>query len=276
LAIGSVVGLLLQRRAVSAWRMGLNIGVLVAGVAATTLWLYSRDRTVQGTSTPPPTYAGTLRKVAEGSFATQIVKPIGHVYDGGPALAQLFTGQRMPPFLALAAIGLPVGVGAYMLCGKQRSIALCAAGGYLGAILLVQAPLTRYYLPVSAVLLLCLVYGIRRIANSWGPSPRFASNFTVVIMVLVMAFNLPKDLRQIYRLHGARADASPRYLDMVAAADYLQQHDSVGAKFVMEKHANIVAYLSGMDCLRIEKHCAEQSIPGRASAICFWQKGSAM
>jgi hypothetical protein len=163
----------------------------------------------------------------------------------------------------VGVIWLPVMVGAYSVLKRQRYVMMFAAGGYLSAILVLQPPLARYYLPVGPVLLLCFVTGVRHLASRLGTSAGWSPQLAVGTVLVLMAFNLPKDLRQVYRQHQPNVQSSPQQSDLVHAAAFLRDDAGGDDRFVMGRRAMIVAFMSGIDCLRIEKSLAQQQLSER-------------
>ena len=267
IALAAAVGVLAECRREDRWRVATISAFLVIGVTLTAGWLYARDRVVQEMAAPE-TYATTVAKMSEGSPWQRLVRPLSNIYSGGPGLSQLLTGQRMAPPMALVLFWVPVLLGGYYCFRQRHFVLLFAVTGYLVAIVLAKPPLARYFLPIGPALLLFLTWGIRLTFNKSTSSylrVRWLRNsgtaFATTTVVLLALCNLPKDLRDIIRQR--RIDYWPRAeeRDVVRAAEYLKTRDEGDVRFVMGRHAMVVAYLSGADCLRIEKSDARKSLP---------------
>ncbi len=263
LAIGAAVGLLFERSQASRSAIWLSVVTLVAGSLITGGWLYQRDRALQTVAVAAPaTYAHSVTPLLESGPAEQIARPLWHAYQGGPFLAQFLTGQQMSPAMALVLFWLPGLAGAAWAVTRRQYLLVFATAGYLGAVLLVDPPITRYYLPIAPILVLYLVYGIRAIARRAGARPALAANLAIALLMVCVAANVPKNLRQLYRQHTDTYHEDVK-VTMASAAQFLRREAAdlqTPVRFLMDRGDLVVAYLSGQECLHLGKVAARRSI----------------
>jgi hypothetical protein len=265
LALAAAAGLLFQPGRLARSRVACNAALLVGGALITGGWLYQHDRAVQASPFPPASYENTLSKLAEGSLAGRFGKPVVHFFDSSRPLSELLTGQELPALCAFPLLWVPIAAGAAYSFRRKHFLLFFATVGYLGAILLVEVPIPRYYLPVAPALFLWLAFGLRSVAVTLSHSDCAKRRVPLLAaaVFLLMACNLPKDVRHVHRQHHPGLYRSGKHQDVVSIAGFLRSanRDKGAMRFVMETDAPCVAYLSDTPYLNVPKSLAKQSLP---------------
>lgn len=260
LAVAAGAALVLERRRIPRrWSLA-NLAVLFAGLATTTASLYALDQWARQ-ELNTASYNAEMDKLAARTPLEVMAGPLVNVYRTGPELFRLFSGQEMPaPLALLLFVPLVIGMTRYARSGHWTGMA--AVVGYTAAILFLRPMLVRYLLPVAPLLLLYTVTGLRYLATVRFPVPARARIVGLAAMCLVALSSLPKDLRLVAALHSSRfrqfrADWPETY----AAADYLRQRSGQMRRFVATGSEEVLTYLSGVPCLRVDRTLVMASPP---------------
>jgi hypothetical protein len=124
-------------------------------------------------------------------------------------------------------------------------------GAYLGAILMVRAPLARYLLPVSPALILFLASGVRLLGRGVKARPAAVTGAVLAGACVLVACNLPKDFRLVYRTHHPDRIALEGNTHVFRAGQFLRASACEGGRFVSSQNDSVLSYLSGMSYLAI-------------------------
>lgn len=81
---------------------------------------------------------------------------------------------------------------------------------------------------------------------------------------VLVAFNLPRDLRLVYRIHHPRCIELQGRQDVVQAAEFLRDHCAKEGRFVSARYNNILTYLSGVSYLPVDRDLCRQRPPADA------------
>ncbi len=262
LALSAAVGLLLQRREVSArrvWANAISLGVVV-GV---TLGLFAVwHRTHQG-PLPAASYAHHLETLSHRSWGAWLLQPLQNVHETGSQYSRLLIGQELPAWVASLVFTVPTLVGMWCFARRREWLGLITTVGYLASILCLRPILARYLLPVGPFLVLYFLEGIRTLNERVWKARGRGSLVMLGCALILVAVNLPRDLRTVYRLHH------PRFIELegkswpglIETAEFLRKHVQPGETFLSAADARKLAYLSHKPHLELSKEWLRQSLP---------------
>lgn len=260
LALGAVAGLLLQGRGTRTRRVWGNALAVVLGLGVTVAIFYAHYRGVQG-PLPPSSYAHHFTKMADRSPYAWLWMPVEHFLETGRELARLFTGQTAPVGIALVAFWLPSLFGMSLAFRRRQYVGVGATAGYLGAIVMLRPMLARYLLPVLPLLLVYFFEGVRRLLELAPRLRAGAPHAAVGAALLFAAFNLPKDLRSVYRLHHPRSvEFHDSWPPLLAASDYLRETAREDDVLLANADGGMLSYLSRVPYFGISKFLATHDV----------------
>jgi hypothetical protein len=122
--------------------------------------------------------------------------------------------------------------------------------------------LVRYLLPVAPLLLLFCVTGLRYLATVRFPVPARARAVGLVAMCLVAVSSVPKDFRLVAALQSSRfGQFRADWPETYAAADYLRQRSGQMRRFVATGSEEVLAYLSEVPCVKVDRGLVMSSPP---------------
>jgi hypothetical protein len=254
LVVAAAVGLLLERSSVSRGRLWANSLLLILGTATVGLFFYLQFHQADS-SVVTPSYAAEVSQLTTRPIYSWLWMPFQNLFETGPELVKVFSGQEAPAAIALFLFWLPAFWGAYGSFRDRKFVCLLATAGYLGAILLLRPAFSRYLLPVAPFLWLYFIQGIRGLTERRSVRTIAGQPVWAVVVILLVLLNLPKDLRLAYAVHredfvSFRDDWPP----LVEVADLLRSRVGEDEKFVSGSRPIVLAYLSGRPCLQIDRN----------------------
>lgn len=259
LALSAAVGLVFQKRDVSARRVWGNAIALAMGAVAT-LGVFAYWHHIHKGSLPSASYAHHLETLSGRAWGAWLLQPFQNLLHTGPQYSRLLSGQEFPEALALLVFTVPTLVGAWCFARRREWLGLITTAGYLGSIVCLRPILARYLFPVSPFLVLYFLEGIRFLAEK---SPRLRGRevrlvFTAAIVLI--AANLPKNLLRAYQAHQPNFQdlTTHGWSDLRAATDFLSANAQPGDKFVSNEAARPLAYLSRVPFLDLAKPVLRQ------------------
>ena len=272
IAIPAALGVLLESSPGGRRRAWLNAGVVVAGVGISMGLFYAwhqRARhttpsSLEATSTAgdpasaeaagaadplhSSSYAPSLVGVLRRPWWDWIAEPAANAWHTGRQLARLLIGQTLPSALGLLIFGVPILAGMRHQVRRRRYLAVVVTLGYVGAIVVQRPMVSRYLLPVAPLLLLFYLDGARRHLATWLGQRRRVFSFALVCALLLVGFNLPRDLKFIYYLRGSDFAAfRAEWIPLHETASVLQAHARPQERFLAAGPSHrVLSYLSGV------------------------------
>jgi hypothetical protein len=260
LAVAAGAALVLERRRIPRrWSLA-NLAVLFAGLAITAASLYVLDQWARQ-EVNTASYNAEVDKLAARTPLELMAGPLVNVYRTGPELFRLFSGQEMPaPLALLLFVPLVIGMTLYARSGHWTGVSAVVA--YTAAILFLRPMLVRYLLPVAPLLLLYSVTGLGYLATVRFPVPAHARAVGLVAMCLVAVSSVPKDFRLVAALQSSRfGQFRADWPETYAAADYLRQRSGQMRRFVATGSEEVLAYLSEVPCVKVDRGLVMSSPP---------------
>ncbi|MFO7903849.1 MAG: hypothetical protein R6U98_14390 [Pirellulaceae bacterium] len=247
--IATAAGLLLQCPPGQRKRALWNVSALVVGAFIIGFLLFSRDRAVNATVALAGSYSAELSAVTDSKPYEWMWQLSSNFLGSGVALSKFFTGQKLPAAVALIIFWVPIVFGAIIVGRRGQYVPLFGCVGYLGSILILREPLARYFLPMAPVLILCLGQGLRWATLYFMKGRWRLSTVVTVGALLLMACNLPKDIRRVFRTHHPDWTLMEGRQHLFQTAEYLRSALPGDGRFVTSRYANMLSYLSGKSCL---------------------------
>jgi len=271
IVVAAVSGMLGEKRQSTRWRVWVNAAACLAVLvlaAAKLLHSYYADQHLQKL----PSYGSVVAKFLAGTVPRAISRLASNTYVTGEHLSEVFSGQPMPPAVAVLVLWAPIGAGMLLALRRRRTLAVAIAVGYLIPLLLLRPLIPRYLLPVAPLLIWFWIEGIGFPAL-WRPEwrPRLARLALVGALVLI-AINLPKVTRDAYWQRQPHLARNYRErVEVEEAAAFLRDHHRPGDTFVCNVDQRRIAYLSGLESI----HWSQQRLrkdPPRRYDIQQWQR----
>ena len=302
LVLAAALGLAFEAPQITRRRAWLNAGGAVLGVCFTSVFFYLATRQAQG-QLAPASYAHHFTTLSQRSLGSWLFQPLSNFFETGSHLTRLFTGQKCPRTVALVTVWMPTLLGMWVHLRRRQYVGVVATAGYIGAVLLLRELLSRYLLPVAPLLVMFFFEGVRELVEMVsrlgsrvtlqrtlrrgvaGPEPKpdaqagvwsgesFARAsglcrspeqrvFALCALVLV-AMNLPKDLRLIYQLHHPRFEevCDEGWPPMLEAARFLAEQAPDGDRFVSSADGRQLSYVSQVPFLELAKSLTRSRPP---------------
>jgi len=254
LAIGAGLGLLIQPVRRSRRRAILNGLVLLACLAASFALYHARYEAVSNNANVS-SYANRWKVFGQRGLATLLVTYVRNFYETGKTISRLFTSQRLPGPLALAALWIPIIVGMILRLRRGHRICVLATASYLGALMVFQPPRARYLLPVGFLLILYFVDALEALLGLWPRIRPAIPRVTGVSLILLSVANLPRDFRRIWWVHQERDQFLRLYRDgregLYETSEWLRRNAGPDDRFVSSTNAYTLAILSGARGLHV-------------------------
>lgn len=261
LAVAAGIGLLLQKREVSARRVHANVLSLAVGILLTVLLFVAWHRTQQS-SLPALSYAHHFDTLTHRPWGMWLMQPFLNLHQTGLSYGLLLTGQELPASLATVLFTLPTFVGMWSFTRRREWISVLATIGYLGAIVLLRSMVARYLLPVAPLLVLYYLEGLRCLFAMSSRFHRHDRRIAFTCAVAFVAMNIPKDLLAVFRVHHPRyyEITNKSWSGLMDAAAVLRQSATPGEMFLSNDNTRQLSYLSRAPFLELSKVLLNQPI----------------
>jgi 4-amino-4-deoxy-L-arabinose transferase-like glycosyltransferase len=280
LVFGAGLGLLLQRRKPSWRRAWLACGLLAVLTGASLLAFYVHYRANREPGLP--SYASYFTHLAQRGLGGWVAELSANLASACEALGNLLTGQTIRPNVVAAVLLLPLaGAGMWRRLRQNQAVGVIACLAFVGGLVMLRNFKARYLLPVSPLLLLYVVDGLRWAlegvegfirrkgnrkegreqeeaeeppAHAGGYktsqfSPGAARNWAIILaIVLAMtAANLVLDVRRIYELRQSDPLVSYRKgarQPLLQVADWMARNTGPQDRFFATENISAISYLS--------------------------------
>lgn len=272
LALGAAVGLVLAARGKARLRAAVNAAAICAALATCLvlayLYLQAHPQPAAGS------YAGTLNRTLGGRSAFQVLaQTLEHFKLASGQLSRLLIAQRPPLWLCMIVFVAPIALGMILRGRRGDLVGPVAVAVYVAGLSAVSPlPRTRYFLPISPLLILYLAEGWGWLVLRTARRDSAASGWVKVLLILLLGFNIPLVGRNIYEKHWADCftnQQAGKWEDEVNVAGFLRgldpfYRDESGATFRRMDDAALlcrrapfdgyilaeqaVGFLAGSDC----------------------------
>jgi hypothetical protein len=246
IAIGAALGMLLHSSPVSRRRILMNAGGTALGMALVMGLSYFYVHSIDREHSLPGYHNSLLYHL--GQLGQSIfLRPLQNVLNTAPELSSLLTGQKNSVAGSLiAAIWLPMVVGAVVCWKRGQQYGICILCIYLLTLLILRPLLARYFLPLSPFIFWYSLEGVRWVGDrtlNWQRKGVFAA---CSCMVLLLILNVPKACKLPYRLHFPKSDnVYEQQRSLEATARFLRQEVRPEERFITNCDERMLAYLSG-------------------------------
>ncbi len=265
LVFGAGLGLLLQRRKPSWRRAVLACGLLavLVGVSLLGFYLHYRANREPGL----PSYASYFTHLAQRGPGAWLAELSANLASACEALGNLLTGQNIRPNVVAAVLLLPlVGAGMWRRLRQNQVVGVLACLAFVGGLVMLRNFKARYLLPVSPLLLLYVVDGLkwalegleclfrRKTAEEHKELPSCAGGYKTrhraIILAMILGMivaNLVLDVRRIYQLRQSDPLASYRsgaLRPLLQVAGWMAGHTGRQDRFFADENVSAISYLS--------------------------------
>jgi hypothetical protein len=185
---------------------------------------------------------------------------MSNFWESGTNLGRRFINQRVDETVALVLFWVPTLIGFVSAVRRKQYVTTLAAAAYVGSILVLRPMIARYFLPLVPLLVLWFFDGVRWLLEALPRLRHLAPNAALGAAVVLVPFNLAKDVRLVYRLHHpSRLAKHESWTPLLEATDFLHQNAGDTDLFVSETDSGMLSYLSRVPYLGIGKSLANHA-----------------
>jgi len=260
LVVPCALGLLLERRSASWFRVGLNSAALLVGALATVAVFYLQyERSLRAQdSLPPASYLPGIQALMARPAQFFLERPLRNAWESIAEFPRSFTGLPAAIASVLVVFTIPLLVGLWKRIARREWLLATMIAGYIGGIL-VGLPLgARYLLPVAPVLLLYFLEGLSVILDGTRRVRRWAPQILVLVVVGLLGINASKGVYSLYKDH---TEVAARRIELVDSANRLHALAQSGEQFLSCDSEWQLAYLSDIPYLQLDRGALVRLVP---------------